>query len=89
MPNPYTETAVTIFNAESGRAVEQLARLVTDEERLRKAIGEYNAAQTARGRGVWPNPMPASFEILYAVPIDSLARGHRRASIEPLIWRYF
>jgi hypothetical protein len=87
--NPYVEAAVTMFNAESGRAVEQLARLVTDEDRLYKAIGEYNSAQVARGHAIWPNPLPASFEILYAVPIDSLARGHRRASLEPLAWRYY
>ncbi len=89
VPSPYAQTAVTIFNAVSGRGVEQLARLVTDEKRLRESIGKYKAAQTARGLPLWPNPMPASFEILYAVPIDSPATGHRRASLEPLAWRYY
>ena len=75
--SPFCETAVTIFNSVTGSAVEQIAHLFTDEERLYRGIKFHN----------WPIPMPESFEILYAIPIGSIATEYRRALLEPLLWR--
>ncbi len=77
--NPYTESAVTIINAHSGRAVEQVARLLTSEDRMRAGTKQLD----------WPAPTPVSFEILYAIPIGSIATDHRRAMLEPLAWRTY
>jgi len=89
IPNPHGGAAVTIFNTESGRFVYQMARLLTDEQRFRKAVDQYNSAQAVHGRPPWPIPMPASFEILYAIHIGSFPTDYREASLEPLAWRLY
>ncbi len=89
IPNPHGGAAVTIFNAESGRMVYQMARLVTEEARFRKAINAYDAAQSLQEHAPWPNPMPKCFEILYAMHSGSISTDHREASLEPLAWRLY
>lgn len=77
--NPYSNTAVTIINTDFGRGVEQVAHLLTDEERM-------------RGRE-WPRlgpAMPDSFQILFGIPIRSLSDDHLLVKqIEPLAWRSY
>jgi hypothetical protein len=89
IPNPHGGAAVTIFNTESGRFVYQMARLVTDEQRFRKAIDQYDSAAAAQGLSPWPIPMPPSFEILYAMHTGPFPTDDREASLEPLAWRIY
>jgi len=78
--SPFSETAITIFNCMTGSGVEQIARLFTDEERMQRGVKAYD----------WPLPMPQSFEILYAIPIGSITREHRRPRVlDPLLWRLY
>jgi hypothetical protein len=77
--NPHAETAVTILNTDSGRAVEQIARLLTDEERMRAGVKDLK----------FPVPYPESFEILYAIPVGSITTDYRRAKLETLAWRTY
>lgn len=78
--NPYANSAVTIVNGDFGRAIEQLADLLTSEERM-------------HGKE-WPSaigfPMPESFQILFAIPIKSLSEDHLLPKqIEPIAWRIY
>ena len=79
VPNPYANSAVTIINTDFGRAVEQVAQLLTDEERM--------------GSKEWPKlgpSMPDSFQVLYAIPIRSLSADYLLAKeLEPLAWRSY
>lgn len=77
--NPHAEATVTILNTDSGRAVEQIARLLTDEERMRAGVKDLK----------FPVPYPESFEILYAIPVGSITTDYRRAKLETLAWRTY
>ncbi len=60
IPNPYdNEGAVTIISSDHTRAVEQIAHMLTSENRLSGANAQAN----------WPadEPMPACFQCLFAV----------------------
>jgi hypothetical protein len=78
-PSPYANSSVTIINTDFGRAVEQVAQLLTDEERM--------------GGREWPKlepSMPGSFQVLYAIPIRSLSADYLLAKeLEPLAWRSY
>jgi hypothetical protein len=79
VPNPYANSAVTIINTDFGRAVEQVAQLLIDEERM--------------GGKEWPelwDSIPGSFQVLYAIPIRSLSADYLLAKeLEPLAWRSY
>lgn len=77
VPNPHSDTVVTIINSDFGRAVEQIARLVTDDDRLNRLAKLID----------WKSPLPTHFEILFSIPIPALSKDHRPAKIEPLAWR--
>lgn len=74
IPNPFADTTVTILNADFGRAVEQLALLLTDEERLRA------------GKEL-PRKPSKYFQALLSVPIHSLTSQHRRVKLKLLAYR--
>jgi len=76
VPNPDADTPVTILNADYGRAVEQMAALLTDEERMRT------------GKELPTSLLESdSFQILFAVPIFDLTTENRRTKLELLAWR--
>jgi hypothetical protein len=75
IPNPHaTRACVTIFNSEYGRAIEELAKALTEQEhRLQQGIEFFNIRP----------PYPASFQCLCAVSIREQTGYH----IRPLLWR--
>jgi hypothetical protein len=79
VPNPYSRSVVTIINADFGRAIDQVAALLTDKERM-------NSKE-------WPklgNSPAHSFQVLYAIPVRSFAVDYLPAKeLEPLAWREY
>jgi len=75
IPNPHaTRACVTILNSEYGRAIEELAKALTEQEhRLQQGIDFFNIRP----------PYPASFQCLCAVSIREQTGYH----IRPLLWR--
>ena len=59
MPNPYGEGCVTIISAHQTRAVEQCAKSLTDDSRIRRLL--------SRREWSWEEPAPRFFEALFAV----------------------
>jgi hypothetical protein len=79
VPNLYSDTTITIINSGFSRAVEQLARFLTNEEHVRSLVKQIGAHET----------LPASFQVLFAMPVHSLANDHRPAQLVPLAWRIY
>jgi hypothetical protein len=73
VPNPHAPgVPVTILNADFGRAVEQMARVLTEEDRIRKA----------RELIKFEIPLPDAFQVLCAVPIRSMETEYRPVSLQ-------
>jgi hypothetical protein len=77
--NPYADTAVTIFNADTGRSVEYMARFVLDETRMMLARKQFN----------WPAIIPESFEVLFAIPIGQIRKDFLPVKLTALAWRTY
>lgn len=74
VPNPHTDNHVTVIHADFGRAIEQIAALLTDEGRMRT------------GKELPPD-LPDSFQVLFSIPISDLTTDHRHVRLELLTWR--
>ena len=79
VPNPHSQSMVTIINTDFGRAIDQVVALLTDEIRM-------------RGKE-WPKigrEESKPFQLLYALNVKSLAVDYLIAKeIQPLAWREY
>lgn len=76
VPNPDNAHApVTIFNSERGKAIEKIAAVLTDDERMNREVQLHSVSQLQP-------PFPAAFQVLFAVSMRSL-----NFQICPLVWR--
>jgi hypothetical protein len=74
--NPHAQSPrvpVTIFDTEFGSHVRTLARILTDEERLRDSLTRLDVTM----------PLPSSFQVLCAASVGSDEIG----TVIPLLWR--
>jgi len=76
IPSQKNGTTTTILNAEFGRAIEQLAILLTDEARMES------------GKEL-PTGLPEYFQALFAVPVDQLTPTNQVIHLERLVFRAY
>ena len=63
------------FNSERGKAIEKIAAVLTDDERMNREVQLHSVSQLQP-------PFPAAFQVLFAVSMRSL-----NFQICPLVWR--
>jgi hypothetical protein len=75
IPNPYRRGVVTMLSAYNTRAVEQMAAVLTDDERLRVVFEQAGLSPT--------DPVPESMQWLFVVPTMVATTWTRRRAARP------